>query len=451
MTRMRYAYLFLALLLIALPLFAESPITGSVRVRVENWQWFETPDADDGYTFLGAQLRLAAKRKLGSVEGQLEIAAPVLWNLPERAALAAPRGQLGLGGAYFQANGDTDAAAVFVKQAFLRAGGLRIGRFEFADGSEHVPADAQLAALRRDHIAHRLIGTFAFSHVGRSLDGVQFDARNWTLLAARPTAGVFRVHGGRNLDVDLLYASWVRSTASSDARLFAIGYRDEREVVKTDNRSAAARAADREPIKIGTLGGHYIARRGIANALVWGASQWGDWGSLRHRAFAFDAEAGVQLAKTSVRAGWYRSSGDADPADGDHRTFFQLLPTPRFYARFPFYNAMNSNDAFVQVGAKPHAKLSLQSEIHRLALSSKRDLWYAGGGAYDDNAFGYAGRPASGRNGLATVVDLSADYKPNANTSVTFYVARAFGGEVVKSIFEGDSATFGYVEVVKRF
>jgi len=450
---MRDARCFLFMLLVAVtsPLIAASPVGGTVRIRVEHWNWFDTPAADDRYTFLGAQLRLAAKRKLGAAEGQLELAVPVLWNLPERAALAPPRGQLGLGAAYYQANGDSSAAGIFVKQAFVRAGRLRIGRFEFADGSEHVPADATLAMLRRERIAHRLIGTFAFSHAGRSFDGVQVDGRAWTLLAARPTAGVFRVDGGRNLDVDLLYGSWVRSSSVADGRLFLIGYRDHRDVVKTDNRPAAVRSADGEPVEIATIGGHTIVKRGIADVLLWGAYQWGDWGMQSHRASAFNVEVGARYAKGNIRAGWYRSSGDGQPADGDHRTFFQILPTPRLYARFPFYNAMNSNDAFVQIAVKPNAKWSFQSELHRLGLSNERDLWYAGGGAFDDDVFGYAGRPSSTRNGLATVVDLSSDVKLNATTNMTLYVGQAFGGDVVSSIFDGRSATYAYFEVVKKF
>lgn len=443
------------ILLTALPIFAADPLlSGSVRVRVENWGWFDTrTDAQDDYTFLGAQIRLAAKKTFGSIEGQLELAAPVLVNLPDRAVLPAPRGQLGLGASYYAANAEDTTAGLFVKQAFLRGRTWRAGRFEFGDGLEYVPADAQLAAFRRDRIAHRLVGTFAFSHVGRSFDGVQFNARNWTVLAARPTAGVFRVEGGPGLeDVGLLYGSWVHSSATRDARVFLISYRDDRGLVKTDNRPAAARNLDREEIRIATIGGHWIAKVGNANVLLWAAAQGGDWGTLDHHALALDAEAGTQLTKTtSIRGGWYRSSGDDDPADDDHETFFQILPTPRVYARFPFYNAMNSNDVFLQFAVKPHAKLSLQSELHRLGLSSDRDLWYAGGGAFEKGSFGFAGRPSSGSDDLATVLDVSATYKPNAKTDVTLYAARAFGGDAVKAIFAGDSATYVYVEVVRRF
>jgi len=445
----------LLLLLLALPgAAAEDVFSGSLRVRAESWKWFETPGYDDDYRFLAAQLRVAAKKKLGPVEGQIEMAVPVLMNLPERAAAPAPFGQLGLGASYFQANNSgTYAAGVFVKQAFVRYKMVRAGRFEFTEGSERMPADPQLAAVRRDRVAHRLISTFGFTHVGRSFDGVQVDGKSWTALAVRPTKGVFRVHGGQKIeDIGFVYGSWSRSTPTNDLRVFAIGYRDDRDVVKTDNRPAAVRVADREDIRVSTIGTNYIVKHGNMNFLVWGALQGGDWGTLDHGAAAIDLEAAWQFPKASLRTGWFRSSGDDDPNDGDHGTFFQLLPTPRVYARFPFYNSMNSNDVFVQVsGIKVGPKVTLQSELHRLTLSNENDLWYAGGGAFEDDTFGFAGRPSNGSDDLATTLDFQAVYKPVPALDLTFYVARAFGGDVVEAIFASDDATFAYVEMMWRF
>ena len=182
---------------LTLPLAAQDVFSGSVRFRVEDWRWFDTPGAEDEYQFIGATARFAAQKKFGSVEGRLELAAPVLWNLPEGAVAPAPRGPLGLGANYYQANNSGSAAAgIFVKQAYVRYDRFRVGRFEFIEGSEQMPADPRLAAVRRDRVANRLLGTFGFSHVGRSFDGVQAGGKTWTVLAAKPTKGVFRVHGG---------------------------------------------------------------------------------------------------------------------------------------------------------------------------------------------------------------------------------------------------------------
>lgn len=65
--------------------------------------------------------------------------------------------------------------------------------------------------------------------------------------------------------------------------------------------------------------------------------QIGDWGGLTHSAGAGAVEAGYQpkwKLKPWFRLGYFRSSGDGNPTDGDHNTFFQVLPTLRIYAEF---------------------------------------------------------------------------------------------------------------------
>jgi hypothetical protein len=68
---------------------------------------------------------------------------------------------------------------------------LKIGRMEFFDGAEVSPKNETLAALKRDRVAARLLASFGFTHVQRSVDGVQCaldrPTVNVTLLAARPT------------------------------------------------------------------------------------------------------------------------------------------------------------------------------------------------------------------------------------------------------------------------
>lgn len=79
------------------------------------------------------------------------------------------QGQLGLGATYFvSSKRSRNTGMVFPKQGFLRvkslfgenAQTLRVGRLEFSDGAEVVPADATIAAVKRDRISQRLIGPF---------------------------------------------------------------------------------------------------------------------------------------------------------------------------------------------------------------------------------------------------------------------------------------------------
>ncbi len=453
-------------------------VSGSLRLRFESWDWFETSAAENQYNFGAATLRLAIGQQKEGFEWLVEGAAPVLIGLPDNAIAPAPQGQLGLGGTYFAANGRQDGS-VFIKQAFIRfkgiggdkASSLKLGRFEFNDGTELIPADASLAAIKRDHIAQRLIGTFGFTHVGRSFDGAHFSRTsklgNFTFVGARPTEGVFQLRGWNQLDVDFYYGAFTKplktKASESDLRVFALHYHDGRRVLKTDNRPQAVRAADNEMIRLTTVGGHYLgvakAGSGKADVLIWGAGQFGDWGKLNHRGAAIAAEAGYQFTGKSVekikpwlRAGYFRSTGDGNPADATHGTFFQVLPTPRIYARFPFFDLVNNEDVFAQLRLKPHAKIGLRTDLHHLRLSNANDQWYLGGGAFQKNTFGYTGRPSNGQKTLGTMVDFSLDYAVTPTTALTFYIAGVRGGGVTKYIYpDGGNCRFAYLELTKRF
>jgi hypothetical protein len=95
-----------------------------------------------------------------------------------------------------------------------------------------------------------------------------------------------------------------------------------------------------------TVGGHYLhlfpTFQGPIDLMLWGAAQTGMWGRLDHRAHAGAVEVGIQpdglrWIRPWLRAGLFASSGDSEPTDGRHETFFQVLPTPQPHARFPFH------------------------------------------------------------------------------------------------------------------
>jgi hypothetical protein len=440
-------------------------IHGSVRSRVELWDWFEAA-GNSAYAFSGNQVRLSIGQTKKQLDWLIEAEAPLLFALPENSIAPGAQGQLGLGGNYYAANDrSANAAMVFLKQGFLRYKSgrhtARVGRFEFTDGAEVAPSDATLAWLKRERIAQRLIGSFGWSHVGRSFDGVQYvwSGKNTNVTAAgfRPTRGAFQVDGWGELDIALGYAAVTRSKGPSDWRVFGAYYDDWRNVVKTDNRPAAARSADRGAVRIGSFGGHYLRTLGRFDVLLWGVGQAGTWGSQSHRAWAAAAEMGWQAPvlpklKPWLRAGYFRSSGDGDPNDGRHTTFFQMLPTPRPYARTPFFNLMNNEDLMASAIVRPHKTVTVRGDAHALRLASRNDLWYTGGGAFQPWTFGYTGRPSGGSRDLAALYDISADYTRNAHWSFSGYFGRVSGGQAVRSIYPaGASANFGYLELTYKF
>lgn len=445
------------------------------RTRIDTWQWFAAPPASETYSYVESLLRVGVAQNLRRWDWQLELAQPSVLGLPSDAiSSVTAQGQLGLGGTYYASGGNnTNVAAAFLKQGFLRYHfdepdkNLRIGRFEYIEGQETRPKNATIAWLQVNRVAHRLIGNFAFSNAQRSLDGVDghYGSRSWDIaaMAARADQGVFNMNGNPELNVDVQYLAFTKSDWNQRVlwRVFAIGYHDGRTgIAKTDNRTLEVRTADHQNIRVGTYGGDLLAAipigPGQLDLMFWGALQNGQWGALDHSANTAAVEGGYQFSKQSrvpwVRAGWFRGSGDNNPTDNKHGTFFQILPTPRIYARMPFYNLMNNSDEFVQVVEKPVDKLALRGDMHWLQLTSGQDLWYLGGGAYDNKVFGYTGRPGNGLTSFASVADISADWQTTKNIALNFYYAHVWGKSVVQKIYPDDrDAQYGYVEMVYRF
>ena len=449
-------------------------ISGTIHERYEEWDFFKAAKGESNYGFSGSMLRLMLSQKKQTYDWTVEFVAPILLGLPNRAAQPAPLGQLGLGGNYYAANrNSTDAASFFAKQAFFRVKGahasLRMGRFEFAEGAEVTPKDATLAAIKRDRIAQRLIGIFGFADVQRSFDGLNYAYTdgpwNVTAVSVVPTRGVFQTDGWGWVTTPVSYAAVTRQmslgNSSAEWRVFGIFYNDDRGVLKADNRPAAVRALDTQGIDIGTYGGHYIqaipTAVGTFDLLGWGALQNGRWGTQTQRAGAGDVEGGwqppvLEAVRPWLRSGYFYSTGDGSPNDNTHGTFFAILPTPRVYARFPFFNEMNNRDAFGELVLRPRKDLTFRSDVHGLWLANKDDLWYAGGGAFQPWTFGFSGRPSNGATGLATLFDTSADYQVNRALALSVYFGYARGGEVIEHIFPADkNGKLGFVEANYRF
>src|SRR5260370_39319222 len=347
------------------------PVTGSLRPRLYAWDWFQPTAGNNSYQDSGNIFRIGFSQNRDTWDWNAEFAVPFLLGLPSNATgTGSQPGALGLGSNYFAANsGSHNTAMIFPKQLYVRFDGLggnrahtlQIGRFELLDGSDVVPKNATIAAVKRDRVAQRLIGNFGFSDVGRSFDGVHYvygsPRNNFTFVGAVPTRGVFQVDGWGENRIGFGYGSYTRQWGSkghaADTRIFFIEYDDFRHILKADNRPLAARRGDLANIRIDTFRGHtrhvFETSSGAVDLLFCGALQTGRWAIHRERAGALDIEGGFQpkmLAKVKpwLRGGFTYGSGDGNPNDKRHGTFFQLLPTPRPYAHFPLFNMMHTED-----------------------------------------------------------------------------------------------------------
>jgi hypothetical protein len=458
------------------PVPASTPVSISVydRTRLQNWQWFEAPPQAGTYSYVESLLRIGVAQSIHKIDWQLEVSQPAILGAPSNSiSPVTAQGQLGLGATYYAANGNnSNAAAAFLKQGYLRYRfrqdrNIRIGRFEFFDGQETAPKNTNLAWLQTNRIAQRLIGNFGFSTAQRSFDGLDahFGKGTWdmTAMAARADQGVFNMNGNPELNVDVQYLALTKVQWNQHLlwRAFALGYHDGRTgIAKTDNRPLATRKADHNNIRIGTYGGNFVAlipaAHGQFDVLGWGVLQIGRWGSLEQWSKAGTLEGGYQFLKVAsspwIRGGYFYGSGDTNASDNRHETFFQVLPTPWIYARFPFYNLMNNRDGFIQIVDRPSKRLDIRGDMHWLQLASKQDLWYQGGGAYDNNVFGYVGRPSNGNSSLATVLDITSSWQATKSVTMTFCYGHAGGKGTIASVYPaGHSAQYGYAEFTYRW
>jgi hypothetical protein len=456
-------------------------IAATWRSRLEMWDFFQpsgAAGANNAYEFFGSDLRASAAYTESWFDLFVEGQAVLLANLPANAAGTAAEGPFGTGAVYRSSNGNEgNDATVYLRQASLklkklgvRGLSLKGGRQSFADAKEAIPADPTLAWLQNTRVAERLIGPFDFTYAGRSFDSVlaQWNKRAWTLTGfyGKPTQGGFAIDGMNEIDdLDVAYGSvnmnhpdFAQNTA---ARLFYLYYGDERPLVKLDNRPLAARQADTGDIAIHTIGADVLqlvpTALGPVDLLGWFAWQTGDWGSLDQSSWALALEAGIQPAewpwKPWIRAGYNAGSGDSNPNDGTHETFFQVLPTVRQYSLSTLYNTMNTQDAFVQLVLRPRAGLVWRTDYHLVRLTEDDDLWYFGGGATRNRkqpGFGFGGRPSGGEESLMSVLETQISYNWNDYLTTTVYYGHAFGGDVIGADFRNRHANYGFLELTLK-
>lgn len=442
-------------------------INGELMGSYELWDFFRPEPAinnNSSYDLWVLRARLGALVATPYVDGYVQGQYIGLYGLPDD-AVARPGGPLGLGAGYFQVNQSTNVSNVFLNQGYLNfklgslglAGAfLKAGRFAYMEGMEYSSGIDKFDGLKQRRIAQRLIGGFNAVYVGRSFDGISvtYDkpAFNWTASGVRPTQGTLSVQGQKQIsDINILYIALTSKKdallAGTEARLFYINYDDKRHTQVVDNRPLNARPwLNDQHLNIHTLGAHFLSlhqlESGSLDALLWGAYQFGDWTGQKHAAWAISAELGYQWFKLPfkpwLRTIFYQSSGDNDPEDNQHQTFFSKVPSGRIFAKFPFYNLMNIQDLFLEIIASPTPKTQVNINLHQLSLTNSHDLLYRGlGASLNSGEFGYSGKSSGGDRDVGQLLDISFMHAFNKHLSLRFYYGHAFGGSVIKNNFQG--------------
>jgi hypothetical protein len=445
--------------------------TVSNLTRLEAWSFFEPRPGggDPDSLFVGNRLRLGISKTWRRVDIAGALQFVQFRGLPRRAF---GPGFLGTGALYYEHSGKTDSRGIYVPalNAHIRLWrGVTIvgGRFGYASGAESPSGHQGIEAVKRARLDGRLIGEFEWSMYQRAFDGVRgdIDRQAWHASAAwmRPTQGGFEEDAGASAGPIELAALTVTlrpgvMLPATDVAAFVYTYSDDRPVTaRPDN---TGRTGNRVRATISTIGGSavgsYPAGNGDIDGVVWAAGQTGSWYGDTHRAWSAAFEGGYRWRsgwQPWVRAGYLHASGDSDPSDARHGTFFLMLPTVRRYSFTTVYAPMNLRDAFIESILSPTPRVRARVDVHRLLLADSADRWYAGSGATmrSGSFFGYAARPSAGHSNLGTAVEGALEVTITRHWSVNGFVGYIDAGPVVASLFAGTHLRYGYLENVLRF
>jgi len=356
--------------------------------------------------------------------------------------------------------------------AYLREGWMKLkqagfflagGRQPYADGAESPAQEKHLQYLQNYQLSQRLIGTLEFSPSGRSFDGARLGYGNVDYEVSGfyfvPTCGGLNVQGMCSIDgIRLAGASLnLKETAGWGHTLGRLGfyhYQDTRpNVWVAQNRPDGLPGAD---ISLQSLGGYltHVAAVGSDHLDLSGFAfgQFGRWQNQTQQAWAYGLEMGYQWeeawSEPWLRVGVNSGSGDANPWDGQHGTFFQMIPSTPIQAPFPFYTLMNTQDVFLQLLARPLPIFGLRLDLHAVTLNSGQDLWYTGSGAGSPRDFGFFGQPALGATDLAYVTNIGASLFLSRELRLNLLYGHAFGQDVIELNHSGTAGDFGLGELV---
>ena len=427
----------------------------STRLRAEYWR-ARTSKSD---IFYAARTRVGLKYSYGTLLtlfGEFQDA---------RLSSLSPNSS-GVAGVYRTfSRGSSETDSQRIRQLWLDVKpieglGIRIGRQDIKLGTEVMYPEANWKYVKIKRASQRLVGTVGWSHGERSNDGIRvaYDTGGHHLyaFAARPTTGVFDIRDAYKRQSDINYGglTWTvkRDTwlPNTELRLFGLVYDDKRSVGDGGlPKSVTVYTGGASVI------GLYPVGPGTLDMLAWGAYQFGSFSRLDHSAGAAILEAGYQLAEVPLKP-WFRvgvnyASGDNDPTDGDHHTFFNMLPTNHLYYGFADQWAFqNLVDWFAQLMLKPHEKVAINLMLHQFYLADDNDARYFGTGAFNKEIFGFGAQPSRGRQAGGTEIDAVVNYNFNKHLSIQGGYAFMWGRGIFNTSSYED-VTFAYLELTLKY
>jgi len=444
------------------------------RLRWEYWSGLEgRPNSQSDYNFANLRVRPYLRYPGKYFHFFFAFQYAGAFNLPENAVS-------GPGRIYYSLSEPEDApysvdVVEFWMEAkdFLAEGlGFRVGRQGIKDGLEVLYKDKVFDWVKKVRLSERLLGTFDWTNLGRRYDMALgfYDREAFRVegFASKLLSGGFEYdHAYRQLnDVDIFGGSFTLKKDAllkhTEGRIYGIYYRDDR---------VSAGTVTGGTLDIPAVGasvvGVYPLGPGMLDALVWGCYEWGDWGITDHSAYAVFAELGYQFPDLRLKP-WFRlgvahASGDDDPAEGTHKSFFNMAPTNhKWYGYMDTSAFSNLVDFYQQVILKPAEKVVVLIDGHLFWLADENDSWYAGSGPSNNEVFGYAGgynvttdsiaRTTDGEAFIGGELDLTAKYKASKHVAFSGTYSHFFGAAGADAIFtENNNGDWFYLQTVVTF
>ena len=354
---------------------------------------------------------------------------------------------------------------------------LRVGRQDMKNASAISYEEGNWKYLKNKRLSQRLVGGVGWTHGERSYDGVsarmEQSGHVVHLYAAEPTTGVFEIDRGYKRNKDIIFGGldWTveRGTWFDNTELgaFFVGFSDDRKVSDMTAPPPPSGGFFGE-IEVYTFGfsslGVYPVGPGNLDLIIWGAMQIGQYFDmtefsgvrrLDQVAGAGIVEAGYQLpdvwAKPWLRTGVNFASGDSNQDDGNHNTFFNIMPTNHLYYGYADQLAFaNLIDLFVQLKLSPIPKLGVELVFHQFWLYTQRDSRYFGSGAFAKRSLGYGKSASNGANNVGQEIDFVLNYQVNKHLGLMAGVAHLFGGKVMSSFPDSD-ANWAFFQVALSY
>lgn len=314
------------------------------------------------------------------------------------------------------------------------------GGLQFDDLAGGEPVELSFGRMAFDAVDRRLLARNRFRNTINAFDGARLRIGDesapveWDVFALRPVA---RSIGAldRSSGDSLLYG------AAAHLRSASPGWILEPYWLLSDQAAGGGR-------RLHTTGAHFFGQIGDT---AWDydfdfAGQWGEAGTLAHRAWAAHAELGHSWKhpwKPRLGAWVNYASGDRDPTDASSGRFDPLYGASfAFYGYTSYFLWQNMLSPCLRLSFQPTERLRCEILHRGVWLASESDGWVRG-----------ARSDPTGRSGrhLGQELDLRASWHLSEHLDFEVVYACFFPGDFVSATGPSPDTHFGYLSATLRF